>query len=211
MTRPPLAVAITALIVPASLSAQTPTPPTPAPLVIERIHTSFVVTPDYKVTDLDGDVAHLAGGYAGWVREDTLLVGGAAYSVANRSDDFRLTYGGLVAAWTFFPERRVQFGTRGLVGLGRATLGTDVEFARFGRGGRGNRVSTRPDAAPETVRFRIQDDFFVFEPQLTVVTKLTSHIAINVGAGYRVSAHADQLDDRVNGGTGSIGVQLGGW
>jgi hypothetical protein len=51
----------------------------------------------------------------------------------------------------------------------------------------------------------------VFEPQLAVVTRLTNHIAINVGAGYRLTAYAERLDDRVNGASGSIGVQLGGW
>jgi hypothetical protein len=215
MTRLTLALTIAVLVLPVAGFAQTtptsPTPPTQGPLVLERIHTNFVVAPDYKITELDGEVAHLAGAYAGWLTEDTLLVGGAAYSVANRTDDFKLTYGGLVAGWTLFPDRRIQFGARGLVGLGRATLGTDVAFARFGRGGRDTRVSTRPQPVPETVRFRIEDDFFVFEPQLAVVTRLTNHIAINVGAGYRLTAYAERLDDRVNGASGSIGVQLGGW
>jgi hypothetical protein len=210
--RLPLALALAIVVVPSTGFTQTtPAPPTPGPLVVERLHSNFVVAPDYKVTELDGEVAHMAGGYVGWLTEDTLFVGGAAYSVANRSDDMRLTYGGLAVGWTLFPERRIQFGTRGLVGLGRAGLGTDVAFARFGRGGRGNRVSTRPEAVPESVRFRIEDDFFVFEPQLTVVTKLTRHVSINAGAGYRVTAYADRLEDRVNGATGSIGIQLGGF
>jgi hypothetical protein len=212
MTRLPLALAAAILIVPAIAFAQsTPPPPTQPPVVVERIHTNFVVTPDYKATELDGHIAHLAGSYAAWMTENTLFAGGAAYSVANRSDDFKLTYGGLVAGWTLLPDRRIQFGTRALVRLGRATAGTGVEFARFGRGRRGTRVSTRPEAVPETVRFRVRDDFFVFEPQLTMVTRLRNHVAVNVGAGDRATAYADRLDDRLNGGTGSIGVQLGGW
>jgi hypothetical protein len=211
MTCLPLSLALAMAIAPAAAFAQAaPAPPAQSPLVLERIHSNFIVAPDYKITDVDGEVAHLAGAYAGWVTDDTLLVGGAVYSVANRSDDFRLTYGGLVAGWTLFPDRRIQFGTRGLVGIGRATLGTDVEFARFGRGGRGTRIGPR-DAVPETIRFRTEDDFFVFEPHVTLVTKVSRHVAINLGAGYRVTAYTDWLDERVNGATGSIGVQLGGW
>ena len=212
MTRLPLAVAIALVIGPAVALAQSaPTPPAQPPLVLERIHSNFVVAPDYKVTELDGEVAHLGGGYAGWLTEDTLFLGGAAYSVVNGSDDFRLTYGGVVAGWTLFPERRIQFGARGLVGLGRATLGTDVEFARFGRGRRGTRDDRRADPVPQTIRLRTEDDFFVFEPQLTVITKVTRHIAINMCAGYRATTYGDRLDDRVNGATGSVAVQLGGW
>jgi hypothetical protein len=212
MMRLPLALTVFILALPVAGIAQTsPAPPTQGTLVIERLHSNFVVAPDYKVTQLDDEVAHLAGGYAGWLTEDTLFLGGAAYSLANRSDDFRLTYGGLVAGWTLFPDRRIQFGTRGLIGLGRARLGRDVEFARFGRGSRAARGSTRSEAVPETIRFRVEDDFFVFEPQLTVVTKVSKHISLNVGAGYRVTAYADRLDERVNGATGSIGFQLGGF
>ena len=46
---------------------------------------------------------------------------------------------------------RIQFGARAPVGAGRATPGTAVEFARFGRGERGTPASTRRrDAAAET-------------------------------------------------------------
>jgi hypothetical protein len=214
MTRLPLvfAFALAVVIVPISGFAQTPSSPPPqGPLVVERIHSNFVVAPDYKVTELDGDVAHLAGGYAGWLTDNTLFLGGALYSVANGSDDFGLTYGGLVAGWTLFPERRVQFGTRGLVGVGRAGLGTDIEFARFGRGGRGSRGGPRLEPVPQPIRFQVEDDFFVFEPQLTVVTKVTNHISINVGAGYRVTAYAERLGDRVNGAAGTVALQFGGF
>ena len=215
MTRLPLALplALTVFILPITGFAQTtpPRPPAQGPLVVERIHSNFVVAPDYKVTDLDGDLAHLAGGYAGWLTDNTLFLGGALYSVVNGSDDFGLTYGGLVAGWTLFPERRIQFGTRGLVGIGRAGLGTNIEFARFGRGGRRTRGGPRSEPVPDTVRFRVEDDFFVFEPQLTVVTTLTNHISVTVGAGYRITAFADNLGDRVNGATGSIALQFGGW
>jgi hypothetical protein len=211
MPRLPIALTLAAILAPGLAFAQgTPAPPSSGTLKIERIETVFVVAPDYKVTGLDGDLAHLAGGYAGWVRDRQLLVGGAVYSVANGSDDFRLTYGGLVAGWTMFPERRIQFGARGLVGVGQATLGTDISFARFGSRPRRGRSSTRP-SAPEMIRIPLEDEFFVVEPQLNVVTRLNNHVSINFGAGYRLTALVEGLDDRVNGGTASLAVQLGGW
>jgi hypothetical protein len=47
---------------------------------------------------------------------------------------------------------RIQFGAREPVAVGRATRGTDVEFARFGRGGRGTPVSTEPHDDAEASR-----------------------------------------------------------
>lgn len=195
---------------------QTPAPPTHGPLILERVESRFVVAPDYKITELDGDVAHLAGGYAGLLTDDTVFVGGALYSATNRSDDFKLTYGGLALGWNVFPAGRVQFGARGLVGLGRATLGSDVNVLRFDDrnvrfGSRSDRTDRLGTAVPATVRVLARDDFFVFEPQLTAVAKLTDHIGLQVGAGYRVTAYADRLRDRVNGPAGSIALQLGGW
>jgi hypothetical protein len=223
MARLPLVLVL--LLAPAAAFAQGTTPPTQGRLVIEHLESGFAVAPDYKITELDDEIAHLAGGYAGWITEDTLFVGGAAYSVANRSDDFKMTYGGLLVGWAMPPERRIQFGARGLVGIGRATLGTDIELldaaGRLGSvtdGRFGDRAGRLGDVARfgarlrnRATRLRIDDDVFVFEPQLTLVTKLTNHIAVNVGAGYRVTAFADRLGDRVNGLSGSLGVQLGGW
>lgn len=205
MKRTLLVMALLAL--PAASFAQGPTRTGPGPLVIERLENRFVIAPDFKVTEIDGDTGQLAGGYAGWLAEDTLLVGGAAYWLANGPDDAELAYGGLLIGWTTPAEHRIQFGARGLVGVGRATLGTEVtRFARFG-----SRRSAPAPPATTTVRVRGRDDFFVFEPQLTLVTKLTDHFAVTWGAGYRLTGYTDFLDDRLRGLTGSVALQLGGW
>ena len=214
MTRHLFAVAL--IVLPAVAAAQTPAPPSSGPLVLERIENRFIVAPDFKVTDIDGDAGGLAGGYAGWLADDTLLVGGAAYWLANGPNDAELAYGGLLVGWNTPAEHRIQFGARGLVGFGRGRLGSDITtFARFGsRAGRtlpgpipGFRDTRIPIVEPRTVRVLAQDDFFVFEPQLTVLTKLTNHIAVSLGAGYRLTAYTDFLDDRLRGVTGSVGVQ----
>ena len=127
--------AILFLLCPGVALAQTS--PAQGPLVIERVHNPFVVAPDYKVTDLDGEFGQLAGVYAGRSIEDTLFIGGAGYWLVNGSGGDKLAYGGLLAGWSMPVGSRIRFGARSLVGLGRATLGTDFDELRRLDGQRG--------------------------------------------------------------------------
>jgi hypothetical protein len=192
--------------------------PAPAPLVVERIHNGFVMAPDFKVTDVDGEFGQLAGVYAGSVLDERVLVGAAVYWTANGSDTFKLTYGGLLVGWRTPDTNRIRFGVRGLAGIGTATLPVEAVPAlsrsplasptvRFG-----TRTPPRvaPDLAlPPSLRFGAKDDFLVFEPQGTVGLNVTDHIVISVGAGYRAVALTDALRNRVDGATGSIGLEFG--
>ncbi len=194
--------------------------PAQGPLVIERVHNPFVVAPDYKVTDLDGELGQLAGVYAGRSLDGTLFIGGAGYWLVNGSGGDELAYGGVLTGWSMPAGRRIRFGARGLVGFGRATLGTDLDITRGlndprGFGGRGDgrgdiRFGTtgRGGTQVSSIRVRARDDFFVFEPQADVLTRITDHIGLNWAAGYRLTALTDALDDRINGPTGSVAVQL---
>src|SRR6185503_9159766 len=156
------AILMMSLLVPTFAAAQERTPPATPALVLERVHNDFVVAPDFKITDVDGRTGNLAGASAGWLQEDALFIGGAGYWLANRSDDFEMMYGGLVLGWNARPDRRVQFGARGLVGVGRATLGTDLTvLARDGRG----RLETRVGSTQRTTRVGLREDFLVAEPQ----------------------------------------------
>jgi hypothetical protein len=177
----------------------------PGPLVIERIHDGIVVAPDYKVTELDGDVAQLAGAYVGRVIDDTLLIGGAGYWLADGARGSDLKYGGVMIGWTTAPGR-IRFGARGLVGGGSGTLPVTLGSriaARFG--GR-----TPPLVSIASVpAFRVREEFFVFEPQASAVAKVASHIAVDVAAGYRLVGMADGFGHRLDGVTGSLGLQFG--
>ena len=114
------------LALPTLAIAQDHTPPPASGLTLEQIHNDFVVTPDFKITDVDGRTGNLVGVSVGMLQQDTFFVGGAGYWLANESEnDFEMMYGGLTLGWNFRPEHRVQFGARGLLGFGRATLGTD--------------------------------------------------------------------------------------
>lgn len=210
----PAAFVLAAVLMPAMAFAQTT--PGQGPLTVERVHNPFVVAPDYKVTDLDGEFGQLAGAYVGRSLEQALFIGAAGYWLVNGSGGDELAYGGVLTGWSAPLGSRIRFGARGLVGFGRATLGTDVDVTRFdGRGrGRDSREVTRfgsvgRGGAPSTpLRVRAQDDFFVFEPQADVLTRINDRIGLNWAAGYRLTALTDALDDRINGATGSVALQL---
>ena len=217
----PRVFALLLLLLPGVALAQTT--PAQGPLVVERVHNPFVVAPDYKVTDLDGAFGQLAGFYVGKSLEDTVFIGGAGYWLVNGSGGDELAYGGLLAGWSMPLGNRIRFGARSLVGIGTATLGSREDdlrrlggqrgfndgrgfgdnrnVTRFGAGGRGG-------AQPSVIRVRVQDDFFVFEPQANVLTRLTDHIGLQWAGGYRLTALTDFLDDRVNGPVGSVALQL---
>ncbi len=133
------AVALAAMLVSAGIAraqdSNTPAPP-PQQLVLEPVHSPFVVAPEYKITDFDGKVGQLVGAYVGELVNGQLLIGGAVYTMVNGSHDTGLTYGGFVIGWTMPAEARFRFGGRALVGGGSATLGVAYPVATFG--GRGD-------------------------------------------------------------------------
>jgi hypothetical protein len=201
-----LALAVLVLLAPIAVSAQT----TPGPLVVERVHTPFVVAPDYKITDLDGETGQLAGGYVGRVIADAVFIGGAGYWLVNGSGGDELAYGGVVAGWSMPAGSRIRFGGRGLVGFGHGKLGTDVlTQTRAGVAGGGRDRARFDDRGQvQTLRFALHDDFFVFEPQADAVARIASHAGVRVAGGYRLTGATDALEDRLNGVTGSVALQL---
>jgi hypothetical protein len=218
-------VAILFLLLPGVAFAQTT--PAQGPLVVERVHNPFVVAPDYKVTDLDGEFGQLAGFYAGKSFDDRVFLGGAGYWLANGSGGDELAYGGFLAGWAMPVGNRIRFGAKSLIGFGHATLGSSIDELRRldgargftdgrGIGGRAGDIRSvtrfgaggRSGGQPSVIRIRAADDFFVFEPQANVLTRLTDHIGLHWAGGYRLTAWTDILDDRVNGPIGSVALQL---
>ena len=221
-------VLVAALLAAPAAYAQTTPAPTNGPLVLERIHDGWLLAPDFKVTDVDNRTGELAGAYGGRVFDGTLLIGGAGYWLANQARDFKLAYGGVVVGWQSPEYGRIRFGGRGLVGAGTASLGFDVTTLRGGidvNAGRGDirfgvtdpRAQVPvPAGAPvpiqlPTVRARVvgRDDFFVFEPQVNIAARITKAIGVSCGVGYRTTAQANLLGDRVNGPTANLALQFG--
>ena len=199
-------------IVPILASAQQPPAP---PLQIQSIDSGFVIAPDARFTEINDRFATLAGFYGGWLTDQTLLVGGGAYWLANREDDFQAQYFGGIGRWTFGGHRRLGVSVGGLLGFGDATLSRSygdifgaepvaaaaTHGARFSHGG--GRISAN-------TRFRINEHFFVAEPQVNAVWVVTPWMRLDLGAGYRTIAGADLLGDQLRGLSGSIALQFGG-
>jgi hypothetical protein len=193
----------------AAAAAQDSAPPSGGPLVIEPVHSPFVVAPEYKITDIDGHAGHLLGGYAGQLIDDRLLIGGALYTLVDDGHHSDLTYGGVLIGWTMRPAARIRFGARGLIGGGGATLGTDFPIAYIGPDDRRGYDPRYYGPTSSVVRVWGHDDFMVFEPQGSAVLRFNEHIGADLSVGYRATAFDDFAGNRLNGVTGNFAVQFG--
>ena len=195
------------------------TAPAAAPLRIEPIDNGFVIAPDARFTAINDEFATLAGVYGGWQTDRTLLVGAGAYWLANRHDGFKMQYGGGLARWTMGGHRRVGVTAGALIGLGDATLSkTYGELFGSGptEGARSNRngpMSFRGrNGWPVTVDtpLRVSDHFFIAEPQVSALVRITNWMRLDAGVGYRVIGGADLLNEDLRGVSGAIALQFGG-
>jgi hypothetical protein len=177
--------------------AQTPSGPPAGPLVLEPIESRFVIAPEYKLTQLDGRTGQMAGVSAGVLTDESMYLGGAIYSLTNRADDFKLTYGGLLIGWTVPAGAHIRVGGRGLLGLGTATLGENVN------------ILARSTFLARSGDLSRPDDFVLAEPQAQAHISVASHVGVDATAGYRFVAMDDALHGRLNGATGAVAVQIG--
>lgn len=227
-----ISVSATALAQTADPLAQSD-PPAPlaqtGQLTIERVEQGFVVAPEARITEVNGETAALAGGYVGWMTDRTWLVGAGGYWLANQDDDLAMAYGGMVFEYLARSQQRIGFGVRGLVGGGRATLGCTVgEYfgvesdiglpardprhngaSRLVRGGRGGRGGGGFPIAADT-EILVREYFFVVEPQASVIVHVTGWARLDLGVGYRLTAGAGALDEDLRGPSASVAVQFGG-
>jgi len=166
------------------------------PMIVEQVQQRFAVAPEYKVSKFDGMSAQLVGGHAGLFLTDSIVVGGGFYTLTNGSKGRGLTYGGATIGWQPWSSAGFGLDVRGLLGMGRGTTTDDVTLARF----RGD---------PLTVTRRLSSDFLVAEPQADVLVRLTKHLNLSIGGGYRFIGHSDLNGDHFNGATGTIGLRIG--
>lgn len=183
-----IAAIVAGLLAPDTAHAQSPAG---NGFVVERIETGFTVTPDFKFTEFDDRSARLAGVYGGWVNDRRLLVGGGGYWLTNRESDFAMGYGGLVVEWFAKLDGPVDLSVRSLVGGGSATLSDEVGtielpvfHSRFGPPTRPGNL--RPDPRTRTIdvgRVIRYDTFFVAEPQINALVRLTDWLRVSVAQG----------------------------
>jgi hypothetical protein len=204
-------------LLPLAASAQSGggTPFSQGPMTVERVHSGFLVAPDFKVTGVDRKTSELAGAYAGWLSDDQFFIGAGGYWLANQTSDRKMAYGGLVVQWLARTNERVGFSAKGLVGGGRATLTSTASqilalpVRRDTPLGRIDPDDLNRGLVTNTL-FRVREDFVVAEPEVGVLVRLTRHVRLTGGAGYRFVGAEDRDDNRLRGAVGSIGLQVGG-
>lgn len=173
------------------------------PMVIDQEQSRFAVAPEFRISKFDGSTARLAGAYGGWLVGDSLLVGGGVYSLTNGSRSRGLTYGGLVVGWQPWSDRLLGLNVRGLVGLGQGTVADTISFVDRDPRARG----TPPSLTTATVAQ--SSDLFVAEPQVDLLVRLTKHLHLDVGGGYRLVGASHISDERFRGASGSIALRIG--
>ena len=231
MTRA-LAACALVLLIPIGAAAQvdddTPAadqpPATQGPMIVERIHSGFLVAPEVKATLFDKQVKPLVGGSAGWVAQETFFIGGGAYWLPERGrSDRELAYGGAVLQWFIANGDRFGLSARGLLGGGRATLPTTVteviglpsprDLDRLTPAQRTDLIRSHT----VTTTIRSSQDFAVAEPEVNARFGLAKHVRLSLGAGYRFAGSDWRRDGfdrdssrRLSGATASLGLQIGG-
>ena len=89
----------------------------------------------------------------------------------------------------------------GEIPAGAPGLSRDHGLSSRGRGG-------SPITSATLVR--VNEDFFIAEPQVNAVMSLTKWLHLDAGIGYRLIGGADLLNEDLRGISGSVALQLGG-
>ena len=133
--------------------------------------------------------------------DDRLLVGGAGMAGERVARGTDLGYGGVLIGWS--PRRGGSGLGRGLVGSGRGTVMLPIDGGcwwpradpRVAAGARSRRTIRRawPALVPGASRPFVREDF---RPRAAGErqTKVTSHVSVDIAAGYRLIGMADARD-----------------
>jgi hypothetical protein len=192
-------------------AAQDTTTPSASPLVLESLESTFVFAPEVKVTNFAGDVGVLGGGYAGWIEDAHLLVGGGVYSLASDRDVRGLTYGGLILGWLFDPVRPVRVTARTLVGFGRASevRMQDPDGIPYCALPEWWLCSGPRRFGPRPGRLAgYRENFLVAEPEVGVAAQISRHLRLTGGVGYRLTTRDRTLAPNPRGVTGTVAAQF---
>ena len=145
----------------------------------------------------------MAGASAGFVIDDHFFVGGGAYVLATERRGREMAYGGLVLQWLGGGSDRFGWSAKALLGGGYAETPSEVHILVY---------------PPRDEFLRFRQTFFVAEPEVDALVRLTKHLRLAVGAGYRFTGSGRRHDDffdgaprtSLDGAVGSVGLQIGG-
>ncbi|MGH9461747.1 MAG: hypothetical protein ACRD1X_11055 [Vicinamibacteria bacterium] len=203
---------------------RTPGPPIQT-LVQNQLESDILVAPDFKLTDLGGDLTGMAGVYGGWLINQKLLIGGGGYFQTNEGDVSDMRYGGAVLEYFVNPSRLVNFSVRGLLGGGTASIQRrfgpfpvfrgrsdpfyGVDFSTINRGHDRPRGFDYPVSNFDKGYFQeVDESFLVAEPEANVTLNVTERFRIGFGGGYRFIGAANGLEDRLDGFTANLAAQF---
>jgi hypothetical protein len=182
------------------------------PLVLQPIHNDFVITPDFKFTQIANRTGELLGGYAGVDFDRKFLVGGAGYWLVDPTNIISMGYGGVLFGWRVTGgDGPVRLDVRGLVGGGSA-----YTYNYYGVYGPGY-VPPPPQVDPRHPYYPSYPyygnyypwiGFFVTEPEARVQIALGQSVAIDAGVSYRVVAAASGFESLLRGPAGTIGIRF---
>lgn len=208
------ALALTLVAWLAPLGVQSVAAQTAGPMTVERIHSGFLAAPEVKITEVDHKTSELVGGFAGWNYDSTFFVGAGGYWLAHHNhNDREMGYGGLVVQWLANGHGAAGFGAKALVGGGEATLTESITIrlpppilTPIGR------IPTPVSAPTRIESVRVRQGFAIAEPELLGFVRLNSHVKLTGAAGYRFTGTDRRGFDsgRLNGATGSVGLQISG-
>lgn len=172
---------------PAAAAPGSPGSPSSPIVEVARIDDGFAIAPDFRITEVNHETTQFAGFYGGAVLAGQLLIGAGAYWQTNSSTD--MWYTGPVVEWRVFADRPVGITAHGLFGYGEADFTQAIAFGGRRHGG----------------HFFAREGFFVGEPEVQVIARLTSYMRLHAGVGYRFTSATQDL----SGVSGSISLQFG--
>ena len=198
------------------------------PLTVEQVTDRWIIAPDLQVTEIGDGRGTLAGVYGGRLLDKRLLVGAGAYCLVDGLHDTDFSYFGPVVQWSTFTGAGLDVSIRTLAGLGSATrsfglLPFNTPIPGIHHGARSNARSAASSFHPSRFgrsfgRFggspgsygRYHDMFFVAEPQLSVLARLSDTVGFIIGAGYRFTNGEADFGPDLEGASGSLGFRIGG-
>ena len=199
-------VGVTLMAAAAAAAAQPENQPT-SRLTLEEIDNGWVVGPDFRVTEVNGEASPLAGIYGGWLMDHRLLIGAGAYWLVDGPNETELKYFGPVVGWSTNVGNRFDVSLRGLVGFGTATRRFDADDAGGNDGFRCSRFTCYRRSFPAFGRYRTE--FFVAEPHVSLFARLTDWLGVDIGAGYRFTGKDLDIGLGLDGASASFGFRIG--
>jgi hypothetical protein len=151
-----LLIAVLVMAIPFCVNAEEKT------LISGEIESGGYGGPVVKLSSVNNEFCVFIGGRGGWIINHAFVVGGGGYGLATdifvSGKKLVMGYGGLELGYVFLSDSLVHFTLHSLLGFGGVSLETDPMSA---------------------------DEFFVIEPEATVVLNVSRFFRIAAGASYR--------------------------